>query len=239
MSKKTLLIFALLFVVVVPIASAETNSTSDSARPHPLKELRLENHEIAMENRVGFQELLQEKRLAMRSANQTEREEFKAKLAELKDQRKKTIVERIDLKLSTINQNGTQHLSMAIERLEKLLDKFKARAQKARTEGKNTTEVDAAITAAETAINSAKEAVATQAAKQYTAQITDETTLKDTVGKAVSSLRHDLHATFDVVKNAKQKVMDVARALAKLHSIDTTATPSATVAPGITVEPTI
>lgn len=235
MNKKSLLILVLLLVTIVPVASAQTNSTSNSAKLQLLKE-RLIAQKV---NREDLRQMMQEKKLAMQSEFQLKREEFKAKLAVLKDQRKKTLVERVDLKLSTINQNSTQRLTFAIEKLEKLLDKFSERAATAKTEGKNTTQVDAAITAAETAIASAKEAVATQSAKEYTAEILDESTLKNTVGQAVSSLRHDLHAVFEIVKTAKQKVMDVARALAKINSQDSTATPSATVVPSITVEPSI
>ena len=236
MRNKSISLFILLiFAVLAPLTSAEINSTTDSARLESIKE-RLMVRKIARED---LQKLMLMRKEAKSSEIQAKRDEFKTKLAELKDQRKKLTVERIDTRLSTINENGVQRFSLAIEKLEKLLDKFSQRVQVAKNEGKNTIEAEAAVTAAELAINDAKEAVATQSAKDYTAAIIDENTLKNNVGQKVSGLEHDLKSVFATVKTAKQKVMDVARAVAKLRSIEKTATPSATVFPSVTVVPTI
>lgn len=236
MRNKSIFLFILLiFTVLAPLASAQTNSTTDSARLESIKE-RLMVRKIARED---LQRLMLMKKDARSSEIQAKRDEFKTKLAELGDQRKKLTVERIDTRLSTINENGVQRFSLAIEKLEKLLDKFSQRVQVAKNEGKNTTEAEGAVTTAELAINDAKEAVATQSAKDYTVEIVDETTLKNTVGQQVSSLEHDLKAVFATVKTAKQKVMDVARAVAKLRSTEKISTPSATVLPSVTIAPTI
>ncbi len=236
MNKKILLLSALLFVFFTPVTSAHDEPTSSSAKPHDIKQpvMRVmeqkENFKIKKEE---SKEKYQEKIDAMRLEFKAKREEFKAKLAELKDTRKKNIVEHVDLKLSNINKNSTARMSQSLSKLDTLLEKFSSRAAILKTEGKDTTEVDAAIVTAKAAIKTATEAVAIQAAREYAAEIKDEQTLKNTVGEAVKSLRQDLKATQDQVKIAKEKVMDVARALAKLHSPKTTSTPSAAVESGI------
>jgi vacuolar-type H+-ATPase subunit I/STV1 len=218
-----------LFLFVTPLASAQTSSTTGSAKLQPLETRVMERKQ----NREDLQKLIREKKESMRTLSEERREAFKAKLESLKDVRKKIAVERLDLRLSTINQNATQRLSLAIEKLEKLLDKFSQRVDTAKTEGKDTAEADSAVLAAELAIDEAKIAVASQSAREYPAEIIDEATLKNTVGKEVSDLRNDLKLVHDVVKNAKQKVMDVARAVAKLRSMEKITTPSVTITPGI------
>ena len=190
MRNKTIIVSIIFFAFAffVPVANAITQTASDSSRP----KLKMK---------------LQEKRA-----------EFKEKLEQLKDTRKKQIAKRADEKLAKVNQNSTERMNSAIEKLETLLEKFATRAAAQKTEGKDTAEVDAAIVAAKDAIADAKEAVVTQAAKVYTADLSDEGTLKNTFGQAMSDLRKDLKATHDVVKLAKEKVMDVARALAKLRA---------------------
>lgn len=208
-------ILLILFIFQVPAASAITvmsdKTTSNSAKPRLLKE--------------QFQE---------------KREEFKEKLQALKDERKKAIVERVDKLLNTINQNWAQRMDEAIKRLENLLTKFSERAAKLKAEGKNTQTIDTAIADAKTAIQAAKDAVEEQAAKEYVADLSDETRLKSTVGEAMVNLRRDLKTAREVVKTAKQKVIDVARALAKLKPSESetvkptqTSTPSATTTPEI------
>lgn len=221
MSKKPIILSVILLVSSASIVYAETPLSTTSAKISPL-------------TRVG----IMERKETLKTKIATERAEFKAKLLEIKDQHKKMLVERIDVKLSTINQKGTTNLNSSIERLEKLLNKFSERAAKAKNAGKDTTEVDAAIVAARLAIKTAKDSVSSQSAKTYTADIKDETTLKTTVGKSVSSLRHDLHSVFELVKIAKQKVMDVARALAKLHLENEEISPSASITPTGTITPT-
>ncbi len=222
MNKKSLILTAILFVMLVPIVSAQTNSTTESAKPQ-LRELPKEKQAILKDRLVAqkvvrkeYEEMSREKKEEMRAKLQAIREDFREKLAGLKDERKKSIIERVDLNLSTINQNSTNRMNSSIEKLEVLLDKFASRGAILKLEGKDTSEVDNAILAAESAIASAKEAVATQSAKEYVAEISDETTLKNNVGQAVKSLRQDLKIAHDAVKIAKQKVIDVARALAKL-----------------------
>jgi len=201
--KSTFISLILLFIVILitPITNASESAT-DSSKTNLSERIKAK----MIENQEELKLKIQEKR-----------EEFKEKLQKIKDERKQEIAERTDEELAKVNQNSTARMSLAIGKLEVLLDKFATRAATQKTEGKDTAEVDTAIVVAKDAITDAKDAVATQAAKEYTADLSDETNLKNSFGQTMSELREDLKATHDIVKLAKQKVMDVARALAKLR----------------------
>ena len=82
----------------------------------------------------------------------TAREEFKAALQTITDQRKKTIVERIDTRLTTANEKYTDKMADNLEKLSLVLDRISSKAASLKTEGKDTTTLDAAIENAQTKI---------------------------------------------------------------------------------------
>lgn len=144
------------------------------------------------------------------------REEFKAKLEQIRDERKKALVERIDDKLEDINEKRTERWSEALEKLSAILTRVEEKL--ASTSGDvDKTAANEAISNAKTAIETAQTAVSDQAEKDYTAQITDETTLRNTVGAAFSSLQSDLRATHKITVDAKQAVMNAAKEVRKLQ----------------------
>lgn len=241
---RSLLLLITIFALTGSIVNAETNSPPDSditvqtqnqnrgRKTNPTNLLMSRNEGIVdlKYERESLKNDIQEKKLEMRQEIQAARAEYKASLKQIKDARKKTIIESVDQKLIKANQKSTDHFLLAIVKLENLLKKFSDRASLLKQSGKDTSDVDAAIVAARDAISDAKNAVSEQAAKEYTFQITDESTLKANLGQTMKLLRSDLKATHDVVKLAKQKVIDVARALAKLKP-DVTVTDSPDVSP--------
>ena len=212
MLKNAILISILVTILLVPSVNAQSNSSTDSANTN--------KSTLLMERKENLQELellIKKRQDAKRLEIQIKRNEFKANIAKLRDERKAKIVVNIDNRLTTLNQKAIDKLTKGIERLQTLLDKFSSRIETAKTEGIDTSEADAAIIIADKAIEDAKLAVADQAANVYVAEIVDENTLKESVGDVMSKLRADLKATFDIVKIAKVKVMDVARASAKIR----------------------
>jgi Spy/CpxP family protein refolding chaperone len=253
MVARSLLFLIAIFVLTGSIVSAETKST-DSAKPkknreqielrEERKDLMVQKSTIIREQNQELKNLVQARRASLSAEIKANRVEFRTKLQEIKDERKQLLAENIDEKLNTINQDSTNRMSLALGKMSTLLDKFSSRAA-ALEEGENVASVESAITAAETAISDAEDAVASQAAKDYTPEITDETTLRSNFGETMSQLRKDLKATYDIVKSAKQKVIDVARTLAKLKlgdivpSNEPTASPSGSQVVSPTIEPTI
>ncbi len=108
----------------------------------------------------------------------TWRGEFRQKLQTLKDERKKKIVERADLKLAEINKRRTDAMMRHLDKMSEILAKVKAR-------GGDTT-------VAEAVVAEARSAVAAQAAKIYTIIITTEDKLRINVGETMRALMTDL-----------------------------------------------
>lgn len=175
-------VFFLLFILTLSNVSAQgTDSGTISATP--LKKQRAELKQ-------QLKDTISAKRLEAKTAIQTKREEFKTRMQTIKDQKKKAVVERIDTKLSTINEKHTNRFTEVLGNLQLILDKV--------------TDKDTA--AAQTAIDTARKAVETQAEKTYTIIITDEVNLKQNVGATTSQLRQDLTATHKAVIDARHAV---------------------------------
>lgn len=208
-----------------------------SGTPGPRKELRDEMQEM----REDLRPTIEARREEMKQNFEAKREEFKQKLATLKDEKKKTIAERIDTKLSAINQKRTDQMTETLKRLEDALTRIKTKADAAAASGKDVSSVNTAITAAQTAIQNAKAAVATQAGKDYTAQVTGDATLKNSMGTQLKQLQADLSTTHKTVVDAKKAVVAALTALLKVTG-ETMPTavptvPAATAVPTDTVSP--
>lgn len=196
MTRKLLfLLFPLLLLFFVSAANAQT-ATTGSAQTAVDSATKLKQQ---------MQLLQEQKKAAVTQARdeakamvQAKREEFKTRLQTIKDQRKKTLVERIDAKIVEVNKNQTTRFTEVLSRLQTFLDKINKLI--------TGTTVSADVTAAQTAIDEAKTAVEAQAAKSYTMTITDDTTLKLNAGTTVSQFRQDLVATYKLVIDAKQAV---------------------------------
>lgn len=106
------------------------------------------------------------------------RQEFKNKLQTVKDEGKRKIVERIDVKLAEINKRRTDAMTRHLDKMSEILAKVKLR-------GGDTT-------AAEAAVADARSAVVAQAAKTYTITISTEDKLKINVGETMKALMTDL-----------------------------------------------
>ncbi len=164
------------------------------------------------------------------------RENFKTKLAELKDEHKKTVTTNIDSKITTINSNRTTEMLKHLDKLTGVLTRISSKAAALKSQGKNTTSVDAAIASAQAAIDAAKSAITTQAAKTYTIQFTSDTNVGQGVRVVMKQFRTDLKATFDKVISAQKAVSAVYKLLAKL--VGDVVAPSLSPSPTATASPT-
>jgi gas vesicle protein len=141
---------------------------------------------------------------------QQQREEFKLKLQALKDTRKQKIIETLDASYVRINQRWTTHFKNVLERLTKILDKLKTRAEK-----QNNTEALQAINDAHSLINEASKLVEAQAAKTYTMEITDETKLREAAQVVHSQIKNDLQALRDKMKDVRENIHNILKLLAE------------------------
>lgn len=133
----------------------------------------------------------------------------------IRDARKRQVVERIDERLSALNNQLTTHFGNALDTLENVLNRISSRADKAAAEkGIDVSAVRGAIAGAQTAIANARAAVAAQAAKTYTIIVTTDTKLRGDVGKSRQALHGDLKNVFELVRTAHDAVRNAAVTLA-------------------------
>lgn len=161
---------------------------------------------------------------------QTARKAFTAKLAKLKDSKKKTIAASLDLKIAEVNKKRTTIMLSFVSKLQKILDKISIRAAEAKKAGKDITSVDSAVTAAQATVASALTAVMTQAGKTYVAQVTSDETLKNDMETAMKSLKTDLEAVSALIDTAKKAVYVAHAELSKVME-ESVATPTVAATP--------
>ncbi|MCL5432703.1 MAG: hypothetical protein M1524_01120 [Patescibacteria group bacterium] len=196
-------------------STAVTNSDSVLEVEVSPKSSALKKDNI-VETRKNFSEEIKEIRKEQAERIKEARVEFRQKLKSIRDERKKTLVENIDTKISNFNQNHTQKLSEALEKLQTILDKIKTKSENAKSSGLDTVGLEADIATAQSAIDNAETAISTQAAKQYSLEITSDETLKQTIGPTISQFRNDLQDVRKSVTDARQAVHKAATTLAIL-----------------------
>lgn len=192
------ILFILLFSLIAPNANALISTDKpDVPTSSTASNLRRESKNI----RDQEKNQISQTKNAAKAAIQAKRDEFKANLQKIKDQRKKLLVENIDAKIAEMNKKTTDRFSEVLMRLQTILDNVSSKITDAK--------ILADVKVAQTAIDTAKTAVDLQAAKAYTAQITNETALKINVGTTVSQFRLDLVAVYKLVVDAKQAVQNL------------------------------
>lgn len=194
MGKKLLLFSFFLFVLGLFTSNVSAQRSTGTNSALIINKQRTEIRQEIKDN-------IQAKREEVKKIVATKRAEFETKLQSLKDEKKKILVGRIDIKLSEVNTKHTDSFTELLGRLQELLDK--------QSVGVTDPKTLADIKTAQTAINAAKIAVENQAAKTYTIQIVDEANLRLNVGTTVSQLRKDLMATHKLVVDAKQAVQNL------------------------------
>lgn len=176
----------------------------------------MEEKKSALEKINNLQNNYKNNKEEIRKELQAKRDEFKQKIKTLKNEKKKTAAERIDENLTKINTKRTDQMNKDLDRLRSVLDKISSKTADLKTGGADVSTTETAITAADTAIQTAKDKVSEQADKAYIAQITDESTLGQSISKVVQQLKSDLLIVHQAVLDAQKAVRNAAHELAKL-----------------------
>lgn len=167
-----------------------------------------------------FKTQIEAKRNEVKQKVQLRKEELKSKIEQIKDQNKKTSLEKTTEKFQEINTRMTDHYIAVLDQIEKVLLNVKTRTDKATANGINTSSVLSKIEIAEKAISSAREAVKEQVGKVYTVNVTDEATLQKTAKETRELLKTDLTKLREVIKSTHVSVVDCATTLAQIPKID-------------------
>jgi len=157
-----------------------------------------------------------ENKMATRAGQMSRRAEFKAKLEEISDSNKQTIVEKIDTQITSLNTSQTASWMQALTKMESVLSRISAQAATLKAQGQNTAALETSIANAQTAITTAKAAVNTQASKEYIITITSESALRTNVGSTVSQFKTDSKTTKQTVIAARIAVVKAFAELVKL-----------------------
>ncbi len=167
--------------------------------------------------REAFREEFEAKRAELKSRIEAEQASLKSRLAALKDQRKQQVVERIGSQVNDLNERTLRHLTDALGKLEKVLDRIEARTTKNEQGGMNVSAVRTAMVAAQAAIDAARVAITTQSGKVYSITVSGSDSLRADVGAVRRELHADLTKVRDAVKAARDAVHQAATTLAELR----------------------
>jgi len=141
------------------------------------------------------------------------REEFKTRVTQIRDEKKKERLTQLDSNLAKINQKAVEHWNKVLNRLTEILAKIKTRMTEVSENGKDVTIILAAVSIAEVKIAEAKVVVNTQSDKIYTISVGEEDKLGESAKTTISQMRNDIKSVGDTVKEAIQSLKDVHTAL--------------------------
>ncbi|MDO8661180.1 MAG: hypothetical protein Q7K43_04780, partial [Candidatus Woesearchaeota archaeon] len=180
---KVKLLYTLVFLLVFSITPTTTNA-QNATRASDLK----------TERQNGISQIRERTKAEMQAL----RVQFKERVQTIKDTRKQGVTQKLDADIARANLKHTTKFNEVLARLQRMLDKIAPDAKDPKTLSD--------IKSAQAKIDLAKVAVANQAAKEYTIEITDETTLRKNVGTTISQFRQDLMQVHKLVIDARQAV---------------------------------
>jgi len=173
-------------------------------------ETRQENQQKFVEDRQAIVKEAQDKR-------QTLRDDFKTKVAGIKDAAKKQLASKIGDRLQETNTDATTKLADTLTKINNALTSITAKLA-AVPAGTDTTTLQADITAATTAVADAQVSVTAQTAMTYTLPTTTtDSTAKADFAKLTQQLRTDLQAVQTKVQAARQAVTKAYQDLVALN----------------------
>ncbi|OGY58953.1 MAG: hypothetical protein A3E61_02490 [Candidatus Colwellbacteria bacterium RIFCSPHIGHO2_12_FULL_43_12] len=213
---KKLLIYSFLAVFLAFPVSAQTGTTTGNTLETDRERVRSE----IMEMRDDFKTRMDAEKAELQGEIQDKREALRAQLQKVKDERRREVVERIDVRLDELNARMLDHFSNVLDRLEDVLERIASRADKAEGRGLDVSTVRTAITDALSSITSARTAVQVQAGKTCIVTVTTENNLRVDVGKARKCLHDNLTVVREAVKAAKEAVRRAATTLAQIPRVD-------------------
>jgi len=154
---------------------------------------------------------------SVRAKREKETLEFRKRLTRINDEKKQAIVEKISERLQTLNEKWVEQWNKVLLRLAEVLTKLEKVVAEAKSEGKDVAAVEEAIALARTKILTAQAAVATQSQKTYPITISTEENLGQDVRSAINLFHNDIKNVREVVAEAKEAVVSVYQALAKVR----------------------
>jgi hypothetical protein len=138
---------------------------------------------------------------------------FQEQLARIKDTKKQRIVEKVSTNCEDINTRRSDKMTQMLGKLSTILTNVSNRAASASADGKDTSDVETAVTTAQAAIADAQLAVASQSGVTCTITITSDSTAKSEVGGMIRAFQSQLKSVYEKVVAARNAVGDAIRTM--------------------------
>jgi len=204
------IVLSVITIVIIILAhplgvKAESSTDTDQTPKNSQEEIQ--------KQKLLEQQKIQTAREKLQLELKAKREAFTTRVSQIKDQKKKELVQRIDNRITTVNTNRTTEMSRNLQLMSNLLAKLEVRVLLLSSD---TSQAQAAIADAKEVIVKAREAVGIQTARTYTATITDDANLKTAVTATAKQFEVDIKATHQLVVSARQAIMGVIREVAKI-----------------------
>lgn len=132
--------------------------------------------------------------------------ELQDKLRVVTDDRKAHVISNLNSRLTHLNNTWTENWTSTLERLSGILVKIESRSARLASEGKDASELNAAISDAKVYIAEAQSAVREQASKDYTFTVTNEQSLRMDIQNMISDFKTDVRAVMASVQQAREGV---------------------------------
>lgn len=196
-------------------ALAEQQRAVRHEAPQEIRAAKSTFHEETQQRLEEFRAMMDAQRGIAKDAVKTKREELRKRLSVIRDEQKKKKVENINMRMDALNERWTAHFSLALERLENVLEKITERAAEAAEKGSDVAAVNAAITSVKASFAISRTQIVLQAGKTYAIIISTENALQADVKKTRQALHDDLAAVRETVKSARDAAHNAATALAQ------------------------
>lgn len=146
----------------------------------------------------------------------SKREQFRAKLMEIKNEEKRALAERLQQRIDEINLRLCENYENYLKKIEMILDKMEDIVAELKTKGIKTENVEKMIQQARDKIAELRAKVNQQKEKDYTVNITGEKFLKVNFGSTMSQLRKDHRNLRTEIKSLRKLVGQILIELRKL-----------------------
>jgi hypothetical protein len=144
----------------------------------------------------------------MKEKKTQQKEDFKEKVQNIKDEKKQAVVAKIDEKLSDRQTRLVSVLTKHLERLDAAIMTIEDKAELL-TDDANKSKLTQQISEARQSIIVAKQAVETQSQKVYAPDVSSESRLKAIVSQTVANFRKDWSSVKAKVKLAQTNTVEV------------------------------
>jgi TolA-binding protein len=212
--KKFLLLVTLsVFVLSGCVSTTLAQTASSSASPARTTFLDQRAASRAAEKRENRVNKAQDRLASFREKVASRTAQLKLHLQNFRDQKKAQVVEKVNDRMSKINETRTENMLKKLTKMTEIVTKLESRVNS--VVDKDTTAAKSAITQAKSDIASASAAVNAQAEVDYPIEATEEAVIKDEVVGQRLNLHSDLRAAHQAVVNARKSVTNAIKTVAQ------------------------